>query len=39
MRDDNLVDVISPIRRGDSDEARKAFVKVIAQREPFFKEN
>ncbi len=37
LRKDNLVDVISPIRRGDSEGARKAFEEAIARREPFFK--
>jgi cyclic pyranopterin phosphate synthase len=37
MRDDNLVDVISPIRRGDLEGVRRAFAEVIAEREPFFK--
>ena len=37
LRNDNLVDVISPIRRGDLEGARKAFTKTIARREPYFK--
>jgi cyclic pyranopterin phosphate synthase len=37
MRDDNLIDVISPIRRGDPEGAHEAFAEAIARREPFFK--
>ncbi len=37
LKNDNLVDVITPIRLGDSEGARKAFEEAIARREPFFK--
>lgn len=37
MRNDNLVDVLSPLREGMMDEAREAFRRAIALREPYFK--
>ncbi|MHA1506805.1 MAG: GTP 3',8-cyclase MoaA [Candidatus Asgardarchaeia archaeon] len=38
MRDDNLVDIITPIRNGvDDGTLRKIFYKAISLREPFFK--
>jgi len=37
MRNDNLVDVLSHIRSGDSEGARKALVEAINRREPYFK--
>ncbi len=37
MRNDNLVDVLSPLRDGDSDGVRKAFVNAISAREPYFR--
>ncbi len=37
MRNDNLVDVLSPLRAGDSEGVREAFVKTIARREPYFR--
>ncbi len=37
MRNDNLVDLLSYIRRGDEEGARKAFVEAINRREPYFK--
>lgn len=37
MRNDNLVDVLSPVRDGDQDGVRAAFIEANARREPFFK--
>ena len=37
MRNDNLVDLLSPIRGGDLEGARGAFAEAIARREPYFK--
>ncbi len=37
MRNDNLVDLLSPISTGDLETARKAFAEAIARREPYFK--
>ncbi len=37
MRNDNLVDILSPIRAGDEMAARRAFIDAINLREPFFK--
>ena len=37
MRNDNLVDLLSPIRADDLERARKAFAEAIARREPYFK--
>ncbi|MEW6222788.1 MAG: GTP 3',8-cyclase MoaA [Candidatus Hadarchaeota archaeon] len=37
MRNDNLVDVISFVRKGDTDGVHEAFREAIARREPFFK--
>ncbi len=37
MRNDNLVDLLSPIRGEDLEGARKAFAEAIARREPYFK--
>ncbi len=37
MRNDNLVDVLTPVRSGDSERAREAFREVISQREPYFR--
>lgn len=37
MRGDNLVDVISPVRKGDLEGTRRAFAEVIGRRAPFFK--
>jgi len=39
MRDDNLVDVVGPIRRGESREALvEAFREAVARREPYWRE-
>ncbi|MEW6593192.1 MAG: GTP 3',8-cyclase MoaA [Candidatus Hadarchaeota archaeon] len=37
MRNDNLVDVISPLRAADVEGARRAFEEAIGRREPFFR--
>lgn len=37
MRNDNLVNVLSPLRAGNLDGAREAFRETIARREPYFK--
>lgn len=37
MRNDNLVDLLSPIRADDLEGVRKAFAESIARREPYFK--
>ncbi len=37
MRNDNLVDVLTPLREGMMDEAREAFRRAVALREPYFK--
>ncbi len=37
MRNDNLVDVLTPIRSGDGKAARKAFKEAVERREPFYK--
>jgi cyclic pyranopterin phosphate synthase len=37
MRNDNLVDVLSSVRKGDLEGAREAFTEAIARREPYFK--
>ncbi|MFH1821013.1 MAG: GTP 3',8-cyclase MoaA [Methanobacteriota archaeon] len=37
MRNDNLVDLLSHVRTGDDEGARKAFVEAIDRREPYFK--
>lgn len=37
MRNDNLVDVLSPLRGGDFDGVRKAFVEAMGAREPYFR--
>jgi cyclic pyranopterin phosphate synthase len=37
LRNDNLVDVLSPLRRGALDEVRAAFKEAILRREPYFK--
>ncbi len=37
MRNDNLVDVLSPIRAGDLKGAHKAFAEAIARRGPYFR--
>jgi cyclic pyranopterin phosphate synthase len=36
LRNDNLVDVLSPLRSGKLDEVRIAFEKAIQRREPYF---
>lgn len=37
MRNDNLVDVLSPVSIDDLEGVRKAFAETIARREPYFK--
>ncbi|MGQ9788032.1 MAG: GTP 3',8-cyclase MoaA [Candidatus Hadarchaeaceae archaeon] len=37
MRNDNLVDILSWVRAGDIDGAKKAFVEAVKGREPYFK--
>lgn len=37
MRNDNLVDVLAPVRSGDGDAVHEAFREVIARREPYYK--
>ncbi|GAI21892.1 unnamed protein product [marine sediment metagenome] len=37
MRNDNLVDVLSPVSAGDLEGAHEAFAEAIARREPYFK--
>ena len=37
MRNDNLVDVLSPLRDGNLDGVRQAFVEAIGGREPYFR--
>jgi cyclic pyranopterin phosphate synthase len=37
MRNDNLVDILSHVRAGNLDGARKAFVEAVERREPYFK--
>lgn len=37
MRNDNLVDVLSPLREGDGDGVREAFRRAVELREPYFK--
>lgn len=37
MKNDNLVDLLSYIRNGDEEGAKKAFVEAINRREPYFK--
>lgn len=37
MRNDNLVDVLSPLRAGDLEGVHKAFAGAVARREPYFK--
>jgi cyclic pyranopterin phosphate synthase len=37
MRNDNLVDILSPISAGDLEGARRAFEEAIARREPYFR--
>lgn len=37
MRNDNLVDVLSPLRAADIEAARAAFKEAVAKREPYFK--
>ncbi|MGC8816424.1 MAG: GTP 3',8-cyclase MoaA [Candidatus Hadarchaeum sp.] len=37
MRNDNLVDILSHVREGDLNGARRAFVEAVRRREPFFK--
>jgi cyclic pyranopterin phosphate synthase len=37
MRNDNLVDILSPISAGDLEGARRAFAEAIARREPYFR--
>jgi len=39
LRNDNLVDVISPIRAGDMQLARQRFLDAISKREPYFRAN
>ena len=39
MRNHDLVDILSPVRRGDFDGARRAFVQAIVSREPYFSGN
>lgn len=38
VRNDNLVDVLTPIRSGDKESVRKAFKEAISRREPYYKE-
>jgi len=39
LRNDNLIDLMDPIRRGDSDEKlEKLFLEAIAKREPYYTE-
>ncbi|MEM2877934.1 MAG: GTP 3',8-cyclase MoaA [Candidatus Hadarchaeales archaeon] len=38
MRDDGTVDLVSHIRSGDMDGARRAFLRAVEAREPFWKE-
>lgn len=37
MRNDNLVDVLTPVRSGDDGGAREAFREAIERREPYYK--
>ncbi|MEM2890388.1 MAG: hypothetical protein QW358_03500, partial [Candidatus Hadarchaeum sp.] len=37
MRNDNLVDILSWVRAGDIDGAKKSFVEAVGRREPYFK--
>lgn len=37
MRNDNLVDILTPVRSGDGEAVREAFREAIARREPYFK--
>jgi cyclic pyranopterin phosphate synthase len=37
MRNDNLVDILSPVSAGDLEGARGAFEEAIARREPYFR--
>ncbi|MEM3420881.1 MAG: GTP 3',8-cyclase MoaA [Candidatus Hadarchaeum sp.] len=37
MRNDNLVDILSWVRAGDVDGAKKSFVEAVGRREPYFK--
>lgn len=37
MRNDNLVDILSFVRTGDIEGAKKAFVEAVWRREPYFK--
>lgn len=37
MRNDNLVDVLTPFREGDMELVRESFEKAVERREPFFK--
>lgn len=37
MRNDNLVDFLTPLRSGDEDGVRKAFREAIARREPYYR--
>jgi cyclic pyranopterin phosphate synthase len=37
MHNDNLVDILTPLREGMVDEAREAFRRAVALREPYFK--
>ena len=39
MRNDNLVDLLSHIRNGDGEGAKRAFMEAITLREPYFKTN
>lgn len=37
MRNDNLVDILSYVRKGDDEGARKAFTEAVNLREPYFR--
>jgi cyclic pyranopterin phosphate synthase len=37
LRSDNLVDVLSPLRSGETDKVWAAFKETILKREPYFK--
>ncbi len=39
MRNDNLVDALTPVRNGNENEIREAYETAIKRREPYFKEN
>ncbi len=39
MRNDNLVDALTPVRNGNEEEIRKAYKTAIKRREPYFKED